>query len=62
MSNYASYEFIKLLNEERLREAQNARLASMASARGACSSQRPRFADQLRRLFVRQPAPSSCAC
>jgi hypothetical protein len=59
MSMYYSPEIVKLLNDERIREIQRARLAGTRSVH---ATRRPQLADQLRRLFVRQPAPTTCAC
>ena len=59
MSMYYSPEIVKLLNDERIREIQRSRLAGTRSAH---ATRHPHLADQLRRLFVRQPAPTTCAC
>jgi hypothetical protein len=59
MSMYYSPEIVRLLTEERLREAQGARLAHSARPH---ASGRSRFADPLRRLFGRRPAQATCTC
>ncbi|MGD0018986.1 MAG: hypothetical protein ABSD62_06990 [Candidatus Limnocylindrales bacterium] len=51
---YYSTEIVKLLMEERLREAQDARRAS-----SLCGSRVPAA---LRRLFVPAQTPAPCAC
>ena len=54
MSMYYSPEVVKVLMEERLREAQDARRAS--SQRGS------RIPSRLRRLFLPAQTPAPCAC
>ena len=54
MSMYYSPEIVRLLTEERLREAENARRSS--SERGS------RVLDQFRHLFARTQTPAPCAC
>jgi hypothetical protein len=56
MSMYYSSKMVKLLMEERLREAQDARRLRAGGRRGSL------VPSQLRRLFVRTPAPATCAC
>jgi hypothetical protein len=59
MSMYYSPEIVKLLNDERIREIQRARLAGSGRVH---ATRRPQLAEHFRRLFVRQPAPTTCAC
>jgi hypothetical protein len=54
MSMYYSPEIVRLLMEERLREAESARRPS--SDRGS------RVLDLVRYLFVRTQTPAPCAC
>ena len=58
MSMYYNPEIVKLLTEERLREAQEARRHSVRRATARPS----RLAGAIGRLFASQPAPTTCSC
>ncbi len=60
MSMYYSPKMVKLLNDERIREAQEAR---RIGPRRTTASQ-SRFAGLTGRLFARRtsPAPTACSC
>ena len=64
MSIYYSPVLVKMLQEERLREIQEASRAREAHIREARdgSARRPAFADSIRRLFVRRPAAATDPC
>ena len=59
MSMYYNPRIVRLLAEERLREAREARLAH---ERRSGSRQGAQLVEPLRRLFVRQPAATRCTC
>jgi hypothetical protein len=54
MSMYYSPEIVRLLMEDRLREAREARRAN--------SGDGPRLSSRLRRFFVPAQTPAPCAC
>jgi hypothetical protein len=58
MSMYYDPQIVKLLTEERLREAQEARRHSVRRTRARPS----RLAGAIGRLFASRPAPATCAC
>ena len=64
MSIYYSPVLVKMLQEERLREIQEAsraREAHIREARGGAARRAP-FADSIRRLFVHRPAAATDPC
>jgi hypothetical protein len=58
MSMYYNPLIVKLLTEELVREAQEARRRSTRPA----SARPSRLARAIGRLFARQPAPTTCSC
>jgi hypothetical protein len=58
MSLYYNPEIVKLLTEERIREAQEARRGSVRRSPARPSP----FAGAIGRLFANQPATATCAC
>jgi hypothetical protein len=55
---YYDHRIVKLLTEERIREAREARRLSVRPA----TARRSRLAGAIGRLFAAQPAPSTCSC
>jgi hypothetical protein len=66
MSMYYSYETVRLLTEERIREAEEAgrasALADSSRSRRVGSRRNPSVLAQVRRLISRPEAPAPCTC
>ena len=58
MSMYYNPQLVKLLTEERIREAQEARRGSVRRTTARPS----RLAGAIGRLFANRPTPSTCSC